>query len=377
MEVLGWDEMAPELRVLVLTPDFPPAKGGIQVVAHRLVRQAQRSRMRVVTLDAPQAGLFDRHEALDVRRAQFSGRRHHRPAILGLNGLAFKEALRFRPDIVLSVHIVMSPAAWAIRRAIGAPTVQYLHADEIRGRPALTRFAVRQASAVIAVSTHTCKLALAAGTDPSRLHRIPIGVDLPVSSPVARASQPTVLTVARLRDRYKGLDTLMRAMPLIRARIPDAQWIVVGDGPLRQELEGLAAAYELDGRVRFAGEVSDAERDAWFDRAHVFAMPARLPSGGVGGEGFGIVYLEANAHGLPVVAGNVGGALDAVVHGETGLLVDPGDHTAVADAVSELLLDPGRAEALGRAGAARARRFAWPTIAERVEELLLQVARKA
>jgi phosphatidylinositol alpha-1,6-mannosyltransferase len=366
--------MAAEFRVLVLTPDFPPARGGIQVLSHRLVRHAQRSRMRVVTLNAPRAELFDRRESLDVRRARSSGRRHHRAAILELNGLALTEALRFRPDVVLSVHIVLSPAARAIRRATGAPTVQYLHADEIRTRPALARFAVRGANAVVAVSEHTRRLAIGAGADPSRLHRVPAGVDLPDSSRLARPSQATVLTVARLNDRYKGHDVLARAMPLIRARVPDARWVVVGDGPLRPELERLAAAHELDGWVSFTGDVPDAERDAWLDRAHVFAMPARLPREGVGGEGFGIVYLEANAHGLPVVAGNVGGALDAVVHGETGLLVDPCDHTAVADAVADLLLDPEQAAALGRAGAARAHRFAWPTIAERVEELLLRVA---
>jgi phosphatidyl-myo-inositol dimannoside synthase len=368
--------MRPEFRVLVLTPDFPPARGGIQILVHRFVRNARRSRMRVVTLNTPGAKLFDRGESLDVRRVPSSGRRQ-RLAIFLLNGLAVGEALRFRPGAVLSAHIVMSPAAWVIRRATGARTVQYLHADEIRTRPALAGFAVRHASAVVAVSEHTCRLAIAAGADPSRLHRIPNGVDLPASSQVARASQPTVLTVARLRDRYKGHDVLVRAMPLIRARVPDAQWVVVGDGRLRPELERLAAAYKLDGHVSFVGEVSDAERDAWLDRAHVFAMPARVPHGGVGGEGFGIVFLEANAHGLPVVAGNVGGALDAVVHGETGLLVDPDDHIAVADAVSDLLLDPQWADALGRAGAARAQQFSWSEIAERVEKLLHQVAREA
>jgi phosphatidylinositol alpha-1,6-mannosyltransferase len=163
-------------------------------------------------------------------------------------------------------------------------------------------------------------------------------------------------------------------MPLIRARVPDAHWVVVGDGPLRAQLEGLAAAHGLDGAVRFVGQVSDAERDRWLERADVFAMPSRLRSGGSGGEGFGIAYLEAAAHGLPVVAGNVAGALDSVVDRKTGLLVDPGDHIAVADAVSALLLDPGWAADLGRAGAVRARRFAWPTIAGRVEDLLLRVA---
>jgi phosphatidylinositol alpha-1,6-mannosyltransferase len=103
-------------------------------------------------------------------------------------------------------------------------------------------------------------------------------------------------------------------------------------------------------------------------------MPSRLPARGLAGEGFGIVYLEANARGLPVVAGGVAGALDAVVDGETGLLVDAGDHFAVAEAVSSLLLDPDRARAIGEAGVQHARRFTWPEIAGRVEELCKQVA---
>jgi phosphatidylinositol alpha-1,6-mannosyltransferase len=188
-----------------------------------------------------------------------------------------------------------------------------------------------------------------------------------------RTGSPTLITVARLGERYKGFDVVARAMPLIRTRVPDARWVLVGDGPLRPYVEALVEAQSLDGAVEFVGEVSDAERDAWLDRAHLFVMPSRVPASGSGGEGFGIVYLEAAAHALPVVAGDAGGAPDAVVHGETGLLVDPGDHVAVADAVSELLLDRDRAEAFGRAGARRAREFAWPRVARRVEDLLLEL----
>jgi phosphatidylinositol alpha-1,6-mannosyltransferase len=121
------------------------------------------------------------------------------------------------------------------------------------------------------------------------------------------------------------------------------------------------------------GELSSAERDLWLDRAHVFAMPSRLLASRTGGEGFGIAFLEAGMHGLPVVAGNVGGTLDSVIDQRTGLLVDPLDHVAVAGAISELLCDPTRASELGRAGRERAEQFAWPRIARLVEEVLLEV----
>ncbi len=165
---------------------------------------------------------------------------------------------------------------------------------------------------------------------------------------------------------------MLEALALIRARVPGAEWVVVGDGPLRAELERRAAQIGVRDAVRFTGRVSDVERDAWLDRARVFVMPSRLPAGGAGGEGFGIVYLEAGAHGLPVVAGAVAGALDAVIDGETGVLVAPEDPSAVADAVAGLLLDPARARRLGEAGARRARELSWPRMVARVEDVLLE-----
>jgi phosphatidylinositol alpha-1,6-mannosyltransferase len=103
----------------------------------------------------------------------------------------------------------------------------------------------------------------------------------------------------------------------------------------------------------------------------VFAMPSRVPARSAG-EGFGIVYLEAGVHGLPVVAGRAGGALDAVLDGSTGLLVDPTDHVQVAQAITRLLTDRESAARMGAAGSERARNFSWPIIAGRVEQLIVE-----
>ena len=102
-------------------------------------------------------------------------------------------------------------------------------------------------------------------------------------------------------------------------------------------------------------------------------MPSRIPAGGFAGEGFGIVFLEANAHGLPVVAGDVGGALDAVVDGETGLLVEPADHVAVGAALTGLLGDADLRGRLGREGAERAQEFSWNRAATHIEDLAIQL----
>jgi phosphatidyl-myo-inositol dimannoside synthase len=337
---------------------------------HRLVQHATRLEMRVVARGSPGAREFDRGEGLDVRRAGQAG--WGPVSHLALNARALLEARRFRPQAVLSAHIVAGPAALTIGKIARVPAIQYVHADELRMNRRLVALAMRS-DAVVAVSTYAERLAVAAGADPSSVHRIPNGVDLPASRRSETAERPTLITVARLEDTYKGHDVLMRALSLVRERVPDVEWLVVGDGSLRPRLERLASEQEVEDSVRFLGTLSDAERDAALDRAHVFAMPSRLPPDGVGGEGFGIVYLEAGAHGLPAVAGNVGGAVDAVVHGETGLLVDPEDPAAVARAISDLLLDPARARALGEAGARRAQRFNWPEIAGRLEDLIFEL----
>jgi phosphatidylinositol alpha-1,6-mannosyltransferase len=328
-----------------------------------------------VTLDAPGAEEFDRAGGLDVKRV--ARLPTPRPvSTLALNAAALREALAFRPAAVLSAHAVMSPSAATIRRLLGVPVVQYFHAKEIGVRPKLAGFATRNADACIAVSHYTRDLIVGVGGDPARIHLIHPGVDLPSSSPNGnRSERPTVLTIARMEDRYKGHDVMVRAMGLVAARVPEARWVVIGDGPLRAAVAELAHSTGLDEDViTFLGVVSDEERDAWLDRAHVFAMPSRMPTGGFAGEGFGIVYLEANAHGCPAVAGAVGGALDAVVDGRTGLLVDPEDHIDVGNALVELLQNGERRRRMGEEGARRAQEFAWPLIAEQVGGLVSQVA---
>jgi phosphatidyl-myo-inositol dimannoside synthase len=312
--------MSRELEILVLTPDFPPAVGGIQMLMHRVVHHAPALRGQVITLGSEGDRDFDRRGRLEVTRVRARSL-PHAAAVAALNARGVVRAMSRKPDVVLSGHIATSPAASAIRRLLGVPVVQYLYGHEVGVRP-----------------------------------------------------RPTVVTVGRLEDRYKGHDVLVRALPLVRARVPDVRWVVIGDGSLRGPLESLARATGVSDLVHFTGAVGDAERDRWLREAHVFAMPSRLPADGLAGEGFGIVYLEAGLRGLPVVAGAVGGALDAVLDGRTGLLVEPNDHVAVADAIASLLTDRARAEALGRAGAEHARRHAWPNVAERLERLIREVA---
>ncbi len=363
--------MARRSRLLIITPDFPPEPGGIQLLAHRLAVGIEGFETRTVALDSAGAARFDSDGSLTVRRVGAS--RAPRGARNALwNAVALREALRLPPDVVLSLHIVGSPAATVIRRVLGARTVQYFYAKEIGSRPKLAAFAADQADVVIAISRYTEGLITATGARPADMRLITPGVDIPAERTPEQPERPTVLTVARLEDRYKGHDVMVRALARVREQVADVEWVVLGDGSLRADLERQVRAQGLSDSVRFLGAVPDETRNRWLRRATVLAMPSRLPDGGLAGEGFGIVFLEAGAYGKPVVAGNVGGALDAVSDGESGLLVDPTDPAAVAGAITRLLLDPELAARLGRAGAVRAQSFNWSAIARRVESVLLE-----
>jgi phosphatidyl-myo-inositol dimannoside synthase len=356
-------------RLLVITPDFPPARGGIQLLVQRLLEGLSGFETRVVTLDSEGARSFDRDSGLQVRRVSADARLGA-ARNLPLNSLALLEAARFRPELTLSAHIVASPAAAVIRRAWRARTVQYFYAKEIGNKPRLAAFAAGQAHASVSISSYTSGLLAALGVGGGPISLIPPGVDLPDDARPQQADRPTVLTIARLADRYKGHDVLARSLALVRERVPEVEWVVIGDGPLRGELQALARSNGVADCTRFLGAVSDEERNSWLRRADLLAMPSRLPGGGRAGEGFGIVYLEAGAYGKPVVAGNVAGALDAVLDGESGLLVDPTDPTAVGEAITTLLLDGELARRMGAAGAEHARALSWPVMVERVQMLL-------
>jgi phosphatidyl-myo-inositol dimannoside synthase len=359
-------------EVLVVTPDFPPEVGGIQTLAYRLVCAFTRYRPYVVAPSMAGAGAFDDSLPVPVRRAGSTNGRHGR-RIVSLNVVGFQEAIRRRPDAILSMHVVSGASALAAGRLLRRPVVLYAHAQELTVRRRLAGQLLRRSDAVIAVSRYTATMVQRLGAGANRVHVVHPGVDAPKTHPPAHSeTERGVIVVARLEERYKGHDVLVRAMPLVRTRVPHVHLHVVGDGVLRPELEALAERLGIGQLTTFHGTVTDAERDDLLCRASVFAMPSRLDEGGAG-EGFGIAYVEAAAHGLPSVAGRVGGATDAVVDRETGLLVDPEDPAAVADAISTLLLDTETTRRMGAAAWERARTLSWMRSAAEVEAVLDEV----
>jgi phosphatidylinositol alpha-1,6-mannosyltransferase len=327
--------------------------------------------IRVVTLDHGDAISVQAPAPPVPTRRVAKTTRLRRASVARLNLATLRAGLDWRPDAVVSGHLATSPGAILLARLLDIPTVQYAYAKELADRPGLGRFAITRSAATIVLSEHAANMARHVGADAAHLHVVAPGVDVAERAHDG-GGPPTILTVARLADRYKGFDVMLRAMPLICARVPAVRWVVIGDGPLRSELERTARAWELEDSVVFCGQVSDDELDGWFGRSHVFAMPSRLPAGG-GGEGYGLVYLEAAARGLPCVAGDAGASAEAVVDGETGLVVDATDHVQVAGALVELLSHPDRAARLGAAGQERARTLSWERMAKTLESVLAGV----
>jgi phosphatidylinositol alpha-1,6-mannosyltransferase len=214
----------------------------------------------------------------------------------------------------------------------------------------------------------------------ARMVQLPPGVDDAAFRPGAGGARvrarlgltgrPVVVCVSRLVPR-KGQDVLIRALPAIRRRVPDAALLLVGGGPYRDRLAALAGEAGVADSVVFTGPLPWPELPAHFDAGDVFAMPCRTRRRGLDVEGLGIVYLEASATGLPVVAGDSGGAPDAVLAGETGYVVDGRAVGEVADRVGELLLDEDRARAMGKRGRQWVEEaWRWDSLAQRLHRLL-------
>jgi phosphatidylinositol alpha-1,6-mannosyltransferase len=226
---------------VVPTPDYPPMTGGIRLLFERLVRHSSFS-YEVLTpsirAEIPQPAMLP-----SVTRTPRLG--GHRSALGLLNAVTIARAVASRPDAVLSGHVVTGPAALAVQGLFGIPAIQYLYAKELNRRPSVTRLVTQRARASLAISSHTQREALVLGAPAERVHLVLPGVDPPVGSSSLiverQTDQPTIVMVARLEDRYKGFDVIIKALPLVRARVPEVRWVVVGEGSLRAELEAMAA----------------------------------------------------------------------------------------------------------------------------------------
>ena len=279
-----------------------------------------------------------------------------------------------RPDLV-HTHLVHADIYGGVAaRLLGIPSVSTRHNDDrylLGPFRYVDRAFARPAKRLIAISDAVRRFLERAGHDPAKLLTIRYGLDaLPAaaSSPTPAEAgipedAPLAVAVGRLIEQ-KDHATLLRAFALVHDALPEARLAILGGGPLEGETKRLAAELGLEGAVTLPGRTDIRD---WLERADVFAHSSRW-------EGFGIVLLEAMLAGLPVVATRVSAVPEVVADGETGLLVEPGDHVGLAGHLESLLTDRKRAAALGAAGRERARSdFSVARMAERTVALYDEV----
>jgi glycosyltransferase involved in cell wall biosynthesis len=275
---------------------------------------------------------------------------------------------RRKYDLVFSSHVALAPVAAMIRLLYGTRFWVACHGFESWQRLSpLKLAALKRADLVLPVSQFTAerlwkvngvapaKTRVLHNAIPAEFFNLLVSSDGQVGSPpVERGDNRLVLSVGSLSkgDAYKGVDMMIRALPKILVAVPEVQYVVVGGGDNRPNLEKLAAEAGVAGRVTFAGEIPDAQLAALYRACDVFILPSRAleQHGRWTGEGFGRVYLEAALAGKPVIGSRTGGAAEAVLPGQTGLLVDPLSVDEIAEAVVTLLQKPEMAARLGAAG---------------------------
>lgn len=368
------------MRVLVITNDLPPRIGGIQYYVDQLCR-----------------GLADAGDEVTVYGSSFEGDaawdstspyrviRESTSVLLptpGVRARVHRLIRRDPPDVVVfGAAFPLGLLGPGITKRFGIPYLAFTHGLEVSavrapgGRYLLRRIGAH-AAAVTYVS-HWCErnLAPAFGTGP--VHRLlPPAVDAERYNTAVTGSRvrqllglgdaPVVTCVSRVVER-KGQDTLVGILPRLRAAVPGVRLLIVGDGPHLAHVRELAGTLGVEDAVTFTGQVPDAELAEYFAAGDVFAMPCRERKRGLEVEAFGIVFIQAQAVGVPVVAGDIGGVPDSLQAGRTGLLVDSSDRDSVLTGIVELLTDPDRLRTMGRAAAGFVERdFTW---AQRTREL--------
>jgi len=360
--------------------DFPPRPGGIQAYVH-----AYATRLPDVVVYASDwrgAREFDAAQPFPVIRDKSS-------LLLPTGRVARRAREIARAEgcdaAWFGAAAPLALLAGGLRRAGVRRFVASTHGHEVGwalvpgGRQALRR--IGSTVDVVTYLGEYTRSRLAGALGPAaRLVQLPPGVDLGAFRPEAGgeevrvrhglAGRPVVVCVSRL-VRRKGQDMLIRALPGIRRRVAGTALLLVGGGPDRDRLAGLAERHGVARDVVFTGSVPWAELPAHYAAGHVFAMPCRTRRAGLEVEGLGLVFLEASATGLPVVAGRSGGSPDAVLDGRTGHLVDGRSLDEVSDRIVGLLANPAQARAMGEVGREWVRTdWRWDVLTARLEGLL-------
>ena len=377
--------MGPRPKLLVLTIDSPPSHGGIQRMVHELGhRLTPRWEVTVVAPHDGGARAYDEGAPFHILRTGPSWERSRLGVLTEMSRIARATAA----DVLLAAHVnTLVPLVAAAR---GRPLAAMLYGSELWARRTrvVTRLFGRRLARAVAISRFTAAEAVRAGIPRDRIVVTPLGASLPNADGDGEAvlrelglagegrAAPYFLTVARLWERHKGQEMIIRALPALLRSHPEVKYVIAGEGPLAGAFRSLAERLGVADAVRFPGTVDEAAKGALLRGCRAHVMVSREMRDPPLFEGFGIAYLEAALAGRPSIAGRSGGTPDAVVHGETGLLVNPLSLEEVTHAVALLLEDPAYADELGTRARARAESgFTWDHAIGRIEQALEPLSR--
>jgi phosphatidylinositol alpha-1,6-mannosyltransferase len=374
-------------KILCITNDFGPRTGGIETFVIGLIERLPQDSVIVYT------NAQDKSEEYDQRwREDFGVEviRDKARILLPTPGVAYCISALVKDRAIKTAFFgAAAPLAMltpTLRRAGVKKVVALTHGHEVWWSKIwpftwAIKFIARKVDHLTYLGEFTRKAISRPISDSARASMVKIapGIDTdhfaPVDSTDLKKSlglteKKIIVSVGRLVHR-KGQDVLIAAMPEILRGIPDAHLLLIGEGPYRQYLETRVKKLQIDSHVSFIGRIAYTDLPRYICLGEVFAMPARSRLAGLEVEGLGIVYLEASACGLPVIAGNSGGAPDAVREGVTGLVIDGRDAQTVAQSISELLAAPERARQMGLAGRAWIiKEWRWQIWSERFREIL-------
>lgn len=382
---------------LIITRNFKPIVGGVQEYTHQMAA-GLHSLGENIAVVAPQmegAAEFDASCGYQVIRHPWpmpgSGRFFHRP-VANYMRLILERAKAIKADYLISNHWKNGLGIYTFlsSRILRIPYFIFAYGSEVTRSPRspLKRWerlrVYRSSHRVISISRFTQEKVSEIGVMSARCEIVPCGFDAtPVDqwrgfpqsdfpkglSDALYDRRKIIFTVSRLEQR-KGIDKVIEAMPQVLQAVPNVIYLIGGMGPYESELKELVRRKGLGGHVRFLGYLSEDEKFACYQNCDVFIMPSRILSDG-DVEGFGIVFLEAGAFGKPIIGGRSGGIPDAIVDGETGLLVDPNDTGAIAKALIRILTDSDLAKRLGGNGVRYVREvMTWENSARKLRQSL-------
>lgn len=364
--------------IVIATQCYPPRVGGIESLLYGISAALfSRGQQIIVFADShgdAQEFAFDSKQGFVVKR--YAGikflRRRKKARDISLF-IQQNKPLAIICDSWKSLELLRSeavPAVLCLAHGTELP-VQCSRAKVKRIEASLTK-----ATAVIANSHYTASRTKPFLANPAQLHVINPGINMPAvadkktrHSITSRLNQhsPILISVARLQKR-KGHSKVMQLLPKLLCLYPNLLYVVIGEGPEQTALQKLVQTLKLEHHVLFAGPANEPETSAYLDLSHLFLMPGSTDGNDV--EGFGIAYIEAAYHGIPAIAGRSGGAAEAVIDGQTGLLCRADDEQAFFAAVCRLLGDQGLLKRMGKHAQQRAQTLLWKNVISDYEKLL-------